>query len=86
MGPFLFLLFINDISNYAVNGCAINIFADDLLTYTSGKDLEEVRQRLQQCVNNICDWYKVNRLKANPTKSKLIAIGTKTLLIARKCK
>ena len=80
LGPFLFLLFINDISSYAANGCAINLFADDLLTYTSGKDLEEVRQRLQQCVNNICDWYKVNRLKANPTKSKLIVIGTKTLL------
>ena len=27
-------------------------------------------------VNSICNWYKRNRLKANPKKSKLMVIGT----------
>ena len=37
LGPFLFLLFINDISSFAANECVINLFDDDLLTYVSGK-------------------------------------------------
>ena len=81
LGPFLFLLFINDIStSFAANDCVINLFADDLLTYVSGKDLADVQRKLQQCVTNICDWYKINRLKANPKKSKLMVIGTKHML------
>ena len=76
LGPFLFLIFINDISNAAENNCVINLFADDLCTYTSGKNLETVRARMQCCVTKICDWYKLNRLKANPKKSKLMVIAS----------
>ena len=39
LGPFLFLLFINDISNFAANGCLINLFADDTIIYTSGDSI-----------------------------------------------
>ena len=32
LGPILFLLFINDISNFAVEACVLNMYADDLYT------------------------------------------------------
>ena len=35
LGPILFLLFINDISNFEVEGCALNMYADDVIIYTS---------------------------------------------------
>ena len=76
LGPFLFLLFINDIQNFSTNGCVINLFADDLILYCSSKCLNELQRRLQSAVNSICDWYKRNRLKVNPKKSKLMVIGT----------
>ena len=35
LGPMLFILFINDISNITVNGVITKLYADDLKIYTS---------------------------------------------------
>jgi len=35
LGPMLFILFINDISNITVNGLLAKLYADDLKLYTS---------------------------------------------------
>ena len=76
LGPFLFLLFINDISNFAVNGCLINLFADDTIIYTCGDSIDEVQNKLQTCLDNICNWYNRNRLVINIEKSKVMIIGS----------
>ena len=76
LGPFLFLLFINDISNAATHNCQLNLFADDLIAYTSDKDINTLKSRLQTCVTNIGEWYRANRLKVNPSKSKLMVFGS----------
>ena len=34
-GPILLLLFINDISNFVVEACVLNMYADDIIIYTS---------------------------------------------------
>ena len=47
LGPFLFLLFINDVSSFATNGCLLNMYADDAIIYTSGDNIVEVRTKLQ---------------------------------------
>ena len=52
LGPFLFLLFINDIQNFSTNGCSINMFADDLIIYCSDSCLINLRNRLQLAVNS----------------------------------
>ena len=41
LGPILFLLFINDISNFAVEGCVLNMYADDVIIYTSAMSTHE---------------------------------------------
>ena len=33
LNPICFLLFINDISNFAVEGCVLNMYADDVIIY-----------------------------------------------------
>ena len=80
LGPFLFLLFINDIQNFATNGCSINMFADDLILYCSDTCIINLRSKLQNAVDSICNWYKRNRLKVNPKKSKLMVLNTKRQL------
>ena len=35
LGPIMFLSFINDISNFTVEGCVLNTYADDVIIYTS---------------------------------------------------
>ena len=81
LGPFLFLLFINDISSFAANDCITNLFADDLINYASDKDPVKLQERLQNSVNGICKWYYDNRLRVNPKKSKLIIFGSKKQLL-----
>ena len=69
LGPFLFLLFINDISNFAANGCLIYSFADDTIIYTSCDSIDEVQRELQTCLDKICNWYNRNRWVINIEKS-----------------
>ena len=37
-----FHVFINDISNFAVEGCVLNMYADDVIIYTSATSKEEL--------------------------------------------
>ena len=80
LGPFLFLLFINDITNFTTEDSVVNLFADDSSLYASGKSVSEVRTKLQTCLDNISMWYKSNRLKINANKSKVMLIGTRCQL------
>ena len=52
LGPILFLIFINDITE-SVNAGTCNIFADDVAIYTSGKNVEDAESQLQICINEI---------------------------------
>ena len=76
-GPNLFLLFINDISNFAVEVCALNMYADDVITYTSVTSKDELEFMLQVCIDNISNWYRMNKLCVNNKKSNAMAIGSK---------
>ena len=80
LGPFLFLLFINDISNFTTDGCVTNLFADDAMIYASGDSVSEVQRELQSCLSNISSWYRENRLKINSDKSKVMLVGSKAQL------
>ena len=55
-GPILFLLFINDISNFAVEACVLNMYADDVIIHTSATSKDEWEWRLQVCIDNISNW------------------------------
>ena len=50
------------------------------MIYASGDNILQVQQKLQQCVKNISSWYKVNRLKINVDKTKVMLIGSKSQL------
>ena len=76
----LFLLFINDISQFTTDGCLTNLYTDDSMIYASGDNFLEVQQKLQQCVKNISSWYKINRLKIDIDKTKVMLIGSKSQL------
>ena len=82
LGPFLFLLFINDVTNFVTDGGVSNLFADDNFIYVSGKSVEEVKRRLQSILDVVADWYKRNRLKINSNKTKIMLIGSRHQLQA----
>ena len=57
-GPIVLSLFINDISNFAV----LNMYADDVIIYTSVTSKDELECRLQVCIDNISNWFGMNKL------------------------
>ena len=77
LGPMMFLLFINDISNFAVEGCVLNMYADDVIIYTSATSMDELECRLQVCIDNISNWYNMNKPCIDKKKSNLMVTGSK---------
>ena len=84
LGPFLFLLFINDMSQFTTDVCLTNVYADGSMIYASGDNIPEVKQNLQNygsvLVSHVTIPYKMNRLKINIDKTKLMLIGSKAQL------
>ena len=80
LGPLLFLLFINDVSNFITEGCALNMYAADVIIYTSAETSDELQMKLQLCVDNVHQWYNMNRLTVNKKKSAVMVISSKAQL------
>ena len=76
LGPILFLIYINDLSQH-MNGASINMFADDVSFYTTGKTVNEVQSKLQKQVNSVGEWYNSNKLSLNADKSNVVLVHTK---------
>ena len=79
-GPFFSLSFINDISSFAVKACVLNMYADDVITYTSETLKDELECRLQVCIENISNWYSMNKPCIDNKKSNGMVIGSKRQL------
>ena len=75
LGPFLFILFANDIGNFIERG-QINCYADDAVIYTSAKNIKEAEKQLQICINAVEEWYTENKLKVNVMKTEVMVLGT----------
>ena len=75
LGPFLFILFANDISNFVDNG-QINCYADDALLYVSATTVIEAQTHLQKCIDAVEYWYTENKLKVNAGKTEVMIFGT----------
>ena len=80
LGPLLFLLFINDVSNFTTEGWFLNMYADDVIIYTFAPTSDELQKKLQLCVDNVHHWYHMNRLIINKKESAVMVIGSKAQL------
>ena len=80
LGTLLFLLFINDVSNFTIEGCVLNMYADDVIIYTSATTSDDLQLKLQRCVDNIYQWYFRNKLTINKKRSAVVMIGSKMQL------
>lgn len=74
LGPFLFLIYINDLPYFTNNECNIVLFADDtslLFKIPRGlKDFEYVNRTLLR----ILEWFTANNLKLNAKKNKMLKV------------
>ena len=76
LGPLLFVIFVNDISQHVHIGTA-SLYADDTLIYCDGTDANDVKGRLQECIDNVSNWYKRNKIVINASKSCSMLVTSK---------
>ena len=75
LGPFLFLILINDLPQHIPTGSS-NIFADDSAIYTTDKSFMETKCTSQSSVFDAGRWFDNNNLPINITKTKCMLIAT----------
>ena len=71
LGPFLFLLYINDI-HLCSNELQFFLFADDTNILYANKDFKSLEQTVNAELNNLHDWLTTNKLTLNTKKSNLV--------------
>lgn len=68
LGPVLFTLYINDLPTVCDN-VKIQMYADDTIIYTHGKNMTEVADKLTAAMGNVADWLKKSCLTLNLDKT-----------------
>ena len=74
LGPLLFIVYSNDIHN-CFETCKCITYADDTTVYKSGSDLGATLKDVNEDMKTLSDWFKANRLSANPTKTKYMVLS-----------
>ena len=68
LGPLLFIIYINDISNISKQA-DFYLFADDTAIAVRARKMPELRNKLDSVLNMITEWFCVNRLSLNVSKT-----------------
>ena len=75
LGPLLFIIFINDLSDY-IKHASVTMYADDTLLYVSHESKEKIENDLNQDMQNLLSYFRKNELVINLKKRK-----TETMLL-----
>ena len=76
LGPLLFLIYINDLSNVSSKLFSI-FFADDSNMFISGKNPNELIKIMQEETIKVVDWLKLNKLSLNLKKTHFVIFHKK---------
>ena len=75
LGPLLFIIYINDLP-LAVQGCSVELYADDTLIYFASKSVSEIQAQLTGGLTDVLSWLHANFLILNLEKTKIMLVGT----------
>ena len=75
LGPLLFILYINDITNTSTLLDYL-LFADDTTILNSSSDIVSKIPLVNRELTEVSNWFKANKLSVNDTKTNYIIMGT----------
>ena len=76
LGPLLFSLYINDLSQH-VGNCKAKIYADDTTIYTGSESESILKENLEEALSGVMQYFSKVGLKMNAEKCQFIIIGNK---------
>ena len=76
LGPVLFIAFTTDFSKH-FKDTKITAYADDTQLLVVGKNIREMKEKVEQTIAKAQAWFSNNSLKINPTKSEVMVFGLK---------
>ena len=77
LGPLLFLIYINDLSNVCKYSTPI-LYADDANLFLNGMDLNEMENAINANLKQVSLWLKVNKLSLNVKMTHFIVFTNKS--------
>lgn len=72
LSPLLFNIFTQDLKNVIGNNVKLLQYADDLVIYFSGQNLEYMIQKTQETLDHLADWSVANEMLISTEKTKSI--------------
>ena len=75
LGPLLFSIYVNDLSNNLT--CKTVLYADDTALMYSSDDANDMSENLNNNLSNVGSWLRSNKLSLNVSKTKYMICGTK---------
>ena len=78
LGPLLFILYINDITNCS-KFCNFILYADDTNLLFSDADINTLVSNINAELITLSDWFRVNRLSLNVKKTNVMFFGHKKI-------
>lgn len=72
LGPLLFLIYINDLPNYASNLCETVLFADDTSLVFKVNRGNNCSDEVNSALSKVSHWFNSNNLALNPKKTKCV--------------
>ena len=77
LGPLLFTIYVNDLSN-CIKRCSISLYADDTCIYYPGKTTETIENVINADLIRLSKWLNSNKLFLNTKKCEVMLIGSRT--------
>ena len=74
LGPLLFLLYVNDMSQAVT--CGLSLYADDSCLTVTHKNINYIEETLNSNLSSLCDWLVDNKLSIHLGKTQSILFGT----------
>jgi hypothetical protein len=79
LGPILFIIFTNDMINHIydiIPDTQVTVFADDTNAVISSDNIVELNDRVNKALVSFGAWFRINNLKLNCTKTKVLLFRT----------
>jgi len=78
LGPLLFILYIDDLTKVSTI-LNLVLFADDTSIFYNNKDISILKQTINDELAKINDWFKVNKLSLNSSKTHYMLFGQRNI-------